>query len=118
MGGSLVVCSTSSRLSRNPASGIVRGVCYRITLLRGAIVKRTYGTHENLYISLFVLTIFGSSYYSSMVSRKSVIVPYEYSYHTIHMVYSYPKSLCMSRQRGIFFITPLVVQSQFGDKPV
>ena len=28
-------------------------------LIRGAIVTRTYGTHKHLYISLFLLTIFG-----------------------------------------------------------
>ena len=30
---------------------------YSIALLRGTIVNRTYGTHENLYIYLFLLTI-------------------------------------------------------------
>ena len=28
-------------------------------LLRGAIVNRTYDTHKNLYVSPFLLTIFG-----------------------------------------------------------
>ena len=28
-------------------------------LLRGTIVNRAYGTHKNLYISVFLLTIFG-----------------------------------------------------------
>ena len=32
-------------------------------LLRGIIVNRTYGTHKNLYISVFLLTIFGPIYY-------------------------------------------------------
>ena len=32
-------------------------------LLRGIMVNRTYGTHKNLYISLFSLTIFGPIYY-------------------------------------------------------
>ena len=31
-------------------------------LLRGTILKRTYGTHETLYISLFLLPIFGPIY--------------------------------------------------------
>ena len=35
-------------------------------LLRGTItiVNRTYGTHKNLYIYLFLLTIFGPIYYA------------------------------------------------------
>ena len=32
-------------------------------LLRGTIVNRTYGTLKNLYISLFVFTIFSPIYY-------------------------------------------------------
>ena len=32
-------------------------------LLRGTIVNRTYGTHKNLYNSLFLLTKFGPIYY-------------------------------------------------------
>ena len=32
-------------------------------LLRGAIVNRTYGTHKNLYISLFLQTIYDPIYY-------------------------------------------------------
>ena len=43
------------------------GVGYQVyrsgILLRGAILKRTYGTYKNLYISLFFLTIFGPIYY-------------------------------------------------------
>ena len=35
-----------------------------VTLLRGAILNRTYGTHKTLYISLFLLTIFGPIYYA------------------------------------------------------
>ena len=34
-------------------------------LLRGAIVNRTYGTHKNVCISLFLPTIFGPIYYGS-----------------------------------------------------
>ena len=34
-----------------------------IPLLRGTIVNRTYGIDENLYIHLFLLTIFGPIYY-------------------------------------------------------
>ena len=33
-------------------------------LLRGTLVNRTYGTHKNLYISLFLRTLFGPIYYS------------------------------------------------------
>ena len=40
-------------------------VCMRH--LRGAILNRTYGTHKNLYISLFCLTIFGPIYYGPLV---------------------------------------------------
>ena len=32
-------------------------------LLRGVIVNRAYGTHKNLHIYLFLLTIFGPIYY-------------------------------------------------------
>ena len=32
-------------------------------VLRGTKVNRTYGTHKNLYISLFLLTIFGPTRY-------------------------------------------------------
>ena len=30
-----------------------------LVLLRGTILNRTYGAHKNLYISLFLTTIFG-----------------------------------------------------------
>ena len=33
------------------------------TLLRGTLVNRTYGEDKNLYIHLFLLTIFGPIYY-------------------------------------------------------
>ena len=33
------------------------------TLLRGTILNRTHGIHQNLYISLFLPTIFGPIYY-------------------------------------------------------
>ena len=35
--------------------------CY--VLFRGTILNRTYGTDNNLYISIFLLTIFGPIYY-------------------------------------------------------
>ena len=35
-----------------------------IFLFRGTIVKRTYGTHKNLYIKIFLLTIFGPISYA------------------------------------------------------
>ena len=31
--------------------------------LRGTMVNRTYGTHKNLHIYLFLLTIFGPIYF-------------------------------------------------------
>ena len=34
-----------------------------IHILRGTILNRTYGPYTNLYISLFLLTIFGPIYY-------------------------------------------------------
>ena len=34
-------------------------------LLRGGIVNRTYRTRKNLYIYLFLLTIYGPSYYGT-----------------------------------------------------
>ena len=34
-----------------------------ILLVRGTIINRTYGTYTNLYISLFLLNIFGPIYY-------------------------------------------------------
>ena len=39
------------------------GFGYGYVVLRGTIVNRTYGTHKNLYIYLFLLTIFGPIYY-------------------------------------------------------
>ena len=36
---------------------------YPNALLRGAIVNRAYGTHKNLYIPVFLLTIFGHIYF-------------------------------------------------------
>ena len=44
---------------------VVAAVYDTTTLLRGAIVNRTYGIHNTLYISLFLLliTIFGPIYY-------------------------------------------------------
>ena len=49
---------------RKPGLKVVPGgLCYLVTLLRGTIVNRTYDTHENLYISLFLPTIFGPIYY-------------------------------------------------------
>ena len=32
-------------------------------LLRETILNRTYGTHKNLYISIFLRTVFGPIYY-------------------------------------------------------
>ena len=32
-------------------------------LIRGTLVNRTYGGHKNLYIHIFLLTIFGPVYY-------------------------------------------------------
>ena len=36
---------------------------YLVYLLRGAILNRMYGTDKNLYIFLFLPTVFGLSYY-------------------------------------------------------
>ena len=36
---------------------------YRVPLLRGAIVNRTYGAHKKLYFCLYLLTVFGPIYY-------------------------------------------------------
>ena len=35
----------------------------RYLRLRGTILNRIYGAHKNLYISLFLLTVFGPIYY-------------------------------------------------------
>ena len=35
-----------------------------VRLLRGGIVNRTYGTDKNLYVYLFLQTIFGPIYYA------------------------------------------------------
>ena len=35
----------------------------RFSLLRGNVLNRTYGRDKNLYISLFLLTMFGPIYY-------------------------------------------------------
>ena len=45
------------------ASYAVSRVAYADMLLRGTIVNRTYGTHENLRVYLFLLTKFGPIYY-------------------------------------------------------
>ena len=37
-------------------------------LLRGTLLNRTYGLYKNLYISLFLLTIFGPVYYDPCIS--------------------------------------------------
>ena len=34
-----------------------------LRLMRGAILNRTYGTHKNLHVSLFLQTAFGPVYY-------------------------------------------------------
>ena len=34
-----------------------------LSLLRRTILNRTYGTHKNIYVSLFLLTILGPIYY-------------------------------------------------------
>ena len=34
-----------------------------LSLLRGAILNKTYGTDKNLYISLFLPRLFGPTYY-------------------------------------------------------
>ena len=38
--------------------------------IRGTIENRTYGTHKNLYISLFLRTIFGPVYYDPPYYQK------------------------------------------------
>ena len=43
---------------------LLRSAWQPLLLLRGAIVNRTYGTHKNLYIYLFLLNIFGPIYYA------------------------------------------------------
>ena len=52
--------------------------CLWGTVLRGTIVKRTYGMHKNLYISLFLLTRFGPIYYGPPHVLVVYIVPVEY----------------------------------------
>ena len=42
--------------------------------LRGTIVNRTYGTHKNLYIFLFLLKTFGAIYYGPSVILTRYIV--------------------------------------------
>ena len=49
------------------------------SLLRGTIVNRTYGTHRNLYIYLFSLTIFGPIYYG----QNLYIYVYFYSQYLV-----------------------------------
>ena len=38
-----------------------------VVVVRETIVNRTYGTHKNQYIFLFLLTIFGPIYYSPLL---------------------------------------------------
>ena len=46
---------------------------YRI-YLRGTLVNRTYGGHKNLYIHLFLPTIFGHIYYRPPYHRGGVLI--------------------------------------------
>ena len=51
----------------------IKAVCAQIgtgVLLRGTIVNRTCGTHKNLYIYLYLLTIFGPPRVFNMVPRN------------------------------------------------
>ena len=41
----------------------LQGVARGCTLLRWTLVNRTYGEDKNLYINIFLLTIFGPIYY-------------------------------------------------------
>ena len=48
------------RRKRVPDHADCAAATLKYELLRGTIVNRTYGTHKNLNISLFLLTIFWS----------------------------------------------------------
>ena len=53
-----------SSLSPKRACGSKRvNTWYSIIQLRRGVLNRTYGKHKNLYISLFLVTIFGPIYY-------------------------------------------------------
>ena len=59
------------------------GFIYVLLILRGAIDSRTYGSHQNLYIYLFLRAIFGPVYYGPpkylyQVPCMSVRVLYQY----------------------------------------
>ena len=75
MGGGIVVSSFGCRVLGysdlqvlqtlvRDASNIVDLTCMA-ELTRGTIVNITYGTHKNLYVYLFLLTIFGLIYCDS-----------------------------------------------------
>ena len=53
-------CSGTGSLSYGQV--LLQYQCERC-LLQGAILNRTYGTHKNLFISLFLLRILGPIYY-------------------------------------------------------
>ena len=44
-----------------------------VLLVRGTMVNRTYGTHRNLHISIFLLTIFGPIYYGPPYYREESV---------------------------------------------
>ena len=59
------VCRSGSgrRSSPAPTKQFRSRILCEQTLLRGTTVNSTYGTHKNLFIYLFLLTIFGPIYY-------------------------------------------------------
>ena len=48
-----------------------------LILLRGTTVNRTYGTHQNLYVYLFLRTKFGRSYFCRIPGNSTDNGPYK-----------------------------------------
>ena len=65
-----------------------------LLLLRGTIVNRTYGTHKNLYISLFLPTICGHIYYvprnNRFPNRFSSRDGHQVHYHRLEYGFLFP----------------------------
>ena len=54
---------TVQQQQKHVATIVSGNVSTAVLCIRGTMLNKTYGTHKNLYVSLFLLTIFGPIYY-------------------------------------------------------